>query len=59
VITEWMIGPAGLLERLGISARLMVGVGGGGGYIARWDQLDLRNPAKPRLACPVSELRRT
>lgn len=58
VITEWMIGPAGLFERLGISARLMVGLGRSSGYIARWDQLDLHNPVRPRLSCPVSELRR-
>ena len=59
VITEWMIGPAGLFERLGLSARLILDLGRGDGYIARWDQLDLRNPVRPRLSCPVSELRRT
>ena len=58
VITEWVIGPAGLFERLGLSARLLVGIGPGRGYMARWDQLDLRNPVRPRLSCPVSELRR-
>jgi len=58
VITEWKIGPAGLFERLGISARLIVGLARGGGYLARWDQLDLRNPGRPRLSCAVGELRR-
>src|SRR5689334_10852551 len=58
VITEWMIGPAGLFERLGISARSVVSGRRRRGYIARWDQLDLRNPTRPRLSCPVSELRR-
>jgi hypothetical protein len=30
----------------------------GGGYTARWDQLDIRDPMHPRLTCPVSELRK-
>ena len=56
-ITEWVIGPAGLLERLGMGTRLVLGIAEGRGYIARWDQLDLSNPDRPRLSCPVDELR--
>jgi hypothetical protein len=58
VITEYVIGRAGLFERLGLAARLVVGVAAGGGFVARWDQLDVGNPDRPRLVCPVEELRR-
>jgi hypothetical protein len=58
VINEYVIGAAGMLERLGLGVRLILGLEGGGGYIARWDQLDLSNPDKPRLTCPVESLRR-
>ena len=58
-ITEYVIGAAGLLERLGIGVRLLIGRhGGGGGYLARWDQLDISDPEHPRLTCPVEALRR-
>ena len=56
-ITEYVIGAAGLLERLGVAAKLLVG-GRGGGYVARWDQLDISDPERPRLKCGVEELRR-
>ena len=35
-IVEYVIGAAGLLERLGIGVKLLFGKGGGG-YVARWD----------------------
>ena len=59
VIEEWVIGPAGLLERLGVYTRRVAGMGPGSGYVVRWDQLDLRDTARPRLTCPVSELHET
>jgi hypothetical protein len=55
-ITEFVIGVAGLFERLGVGAKLLFGRRGGG-YIARWDQLDLSDPDHPRLTCAVEELR--
>ncbi|HTK29666.1 MAG TPA: hypothetical protein VL309_08955 [Vicinamibacterales bacterium] len=58
VVTEYVIGAAGLLERLGLAARIVVGVRAGRGFVARWDQLDLGNPARPCLSCPVAELKR-
>lgn len=58
VVTEWVVGPAGLLERLGLGVRLIVGAGSSGSYIIRWDQLDLTNPDRPRLACAIDDLRR-
>jgi hypothetical protein len=58
VVTEYVIGAAGLLERLGLGARLIVGIDHAGGYVARWDQMDLSNPDSPRISCPVKDLRR-
>ena len=59
VVEEWVIGPGGFLERLGVQARLVAGAGPGSGYVARWDQLDLRDATRPRLTCPVGDLQRT
>jgi hypothetical protein len=59
VVEEWVIGPAGFLERLGVHARLLAGAEPGRGYVARWDQIDLRHAARPRLTCSVSDLQRT
>lgn len=57
VITEFVIGAAGLLERLGVGVKLLFGREPGG-YLARWDQVDLTDPDRPRLTCAVDELRR-
>jgi hypothetical protein len=56
VITEYVIGSAGLLKRLGVAVKLLFGRRGGG-YVAVWDQLDISDPDHPRLRCPVDELR--
>jgi hypothetical protein len=56
VVTEYVIGEAGLLERLGVGFKLLFGKHGGG-YVARWDQLDISDPEIPRLTCRVEELR--
>jgi hypothetical protein len=58
VVTEYIIGAAGLRERLGLGVRLILGITRSGGYVARWDQLDLSNPDRPRLTCSVQELER-
>jgi hypothetical protein len=52
-----LAGPAGLIERLRLAARLLVG-GRRGGYFARWDQVDFSDPDRPRLRCVVDALRR-
>jgi hypothetical protein len=57
VITGFVIGSAGLLERLDMGVRLLFGRKLGG-YLARWDQLDLSAPEVPRLTCPVEELQK-
>ena len=57
-VHEYMLGTAALLTRLGISAQRLVGL-----KIRRkplcvpWDQLDLRDPKKPRLKCSLAELK--
>jgi hypothetical protein len=55
VVTEYVIGVAGVLERLGLGVKLLVGRPRGG-YVARWDQIDISDPEHPRLLCPVEEL---
>jgi hypothetical protein len=56
VISEFLIGVGGLFERLGVGVRLLFGRRIGG-YVARWDQIDLTDPEHPRLTCPIDELR--
>jgi hypothetical protein len=55
VSTEIVIGTLGLLERLGVGANMLLGRKSGG-YVAKWEQIDVTNPAKPRLLVPVEEL---
>jgi hypothetical protein len=57
VVIEYVIGVLGLFERLGIGFKLLFG-GRGGGYVARWDQLDISDSEHPRLTCRIEELRR-
>jgi hypothetical protein len=58
VITEWVIGSAGLLERLGLGVRMVLGLHTGTSFVARWDQVDISDPERPRLTCSVDELRK-
>ena len=57
IVVDYVIRAAGLLERLGVGLKLLFGRRGGG-YVARWDQLDISDPVRPRLTCGVEELRR-
>jgi hypothetical protein len=56
VVTEWHIGPAALFERLSVRHFGMHRSGRVTGYIARWDQLDLEDPARLVLTCRRDEL---
>src|SRR3977135_3707846 len=58
IVTEYVIGAAGLAERLGLGVRLILGLNRASGYVARWDQLDLSHPDRLRISCPVEDLRR-
>jgi hypothetical protein len=58
VVTEYLLGTAAMMSRLGISAKRLLGW-----PIRRkplsipWDLLDLRDPKKPRLLCSLAELK--
>ena len=54
-ITEYVIGPAGLFERLGVAAKRLFGVRLSG-YVASWDQVDISDPDHPRLTCALRAL---
>ena len=58
IITEYVIGSAGLMERLGLGVRLILGIKRATGYVARWDQLDLLNFDRPTLKCAIEDLQR-
>jgi len=58
IITEYVIGSAGLMERLGLGVRLVLGIKRATGYVARWDQLDLLNFDRPTLKCAIEDLQR-
>ena len=54
-VTGFVIGAAGLFERLGLGAQLIAGRRRRG-RVARWDQIDLSDPHHPRLRCRLDEL---
>jgi sporulation protein YlmC with PRC-barrel domain len=54
-VAQYVIGAAGLLERLGVAMKLLLGRKRGG-YAARWDQIDVSDPDRLRLTCEVEEL---
>jgi hypothetical protein len=56
VVTEYVLGMGGLLERLNVGVRLVLG-GRLHRRTARADQIDLSDPDKPRLTCRRDELR--
>jgi hypothetical protein len=58
VVTEYLLGTAAMMSRLGISAKRLLGWPIRGKPLSiPWDLLDLRDPKKPRLSCPVDELK--
>lgn len=58
VVASYVIGTAGLWERLHVGAGLLFGRDSRSGYVARWDQLDVSDPDVPRLRCPIDDLER-
>ena len=56
VVTEFDIGPDAALERLAVRHFGWIPRKRPVGYRARWDQIDLSDPIRPRLTCPVEEL---
>jgi hypothetical protein len=57
VITHYVIGVAGLLERFGVGLKLLVG-GRTSPYVVPVDQMDLSDPKQARVRCARSELHR-
>lgn len=55
-VIEVVIGMRGLLERMNVGARRVVGAELKGSRVARWDQIDVSNPLKPKLIVSVKEL---
>lgn len=55
-VQEYVIGAGGLLERLGVGFRRLVG-SRVSGKVARWDQIDLSDPLRPRLTCAKDDLK--
>jgi hypothetical protein len=58
VVTEYVLGMGGLLERLNVGLRLVLGARVKG-RTARADQIDISDPARPRLTCRRDELGQT
>ena len=59
LVDEIHIGTAAFLERMATTARLFfTGPRPVSALIARWDQIDLREPRRPVLTCPADELRK-
>lgn len=56
LVMAYVIGRAGLWERLGLGVRLLFDNDPRPGYVVRWDQVDVSDPLRPRLLCPVDEL---
>ena len=55
-VEEYLIGPAAILEVLGISTRRLVGLRFDEPIRIPWQMLDLSDPERPRLRCTKEEL---
>lgn len=60
VVVEYHLGTGALLERWSVVTGV-VGLFGPKAptLIARWNQLDISDPRRPRLTCPLDEIERT
>jgi hypothetical protein len=54
-ITTFVIGSAGLMERLNVGVKALFGKAGSA-KIARPHQIDISDPKHPRLTCSIDEL---
>jgi hypothetical protein len=63
VVVEYRLGTGALLERWSVVTDFFgaFGIFGfrGRTLIARWNQLDISDPRRPRLTCPLDEIERT
>ena len=64
VVEEFLLGRAGLFQRLSIIhfshhlLRFLGAIGHPSSHRVSWDQLDLKNPRRPRLRCTISSLKK-
>ena len=58
VVDEYHLGTAALLEKLGITAGRLIGIGSHEPLRVPWDQMDLSDPDRPRLKCTLDELKK-
>ncbi|MEA2570246.1 MAG: hypothetical protein QOI24_2247 [Acidobacteriota bacterium] len=56
-VFEYHVGPAAVLERLGMSVGRLIGFRGRKPLRIPWQQLDITNEREPRLRCSLEELR--
>jgi len=52
-IMQYLLGTGALLERWSLAGSLF---GRRKKLVAQWNQLDISDPRKPRLTCPIEEL---
>ncbi|HEX4966287.1 MAG TPA: hypothetical protein VF173_36095 [Thermoanaerobaculia bacterium] len=57
VVQDFLLGPAALLHRLGITTLGIVGFERREPLRVPWHQLNLSDPRRPRLKCRMDELR--
>ena len=55
IVEAYVLGVAGLFQRLHLGARLILGIQPRG-YLARWDQVQIDRRGTLRLTCPLDEL---
>ncbi len=58
VVDEYHLGTAALMEKLGISAKRLIGARNREPVRVPWDQLDLSDPERPRLKCTIDALKK-
>jgi len=64
LVTEYLVGKYALFERLaawsmGRAFLSLFGSSLKSGYRVPWEKMDISDPRRPRIACDVSELRKT
>ena len=58
IVTEWELGTAALLARLGLTGARLIGIPHRTEPVrVPWDRIDVRNPKDVRLLCRMDELR--
>lgn len=60
VVREWLLGTGALRQRLGVRALHLLGLRSETPPVrVPWEEMDLTNPARPRLRCRKDELPRS